>query len=127
MAGESVARPCCFGFIEYQDMEIIYQGTKYSNVMRQAGNIAFASKPYVVLYSPTTKKWFGSNLMPNKSGEVMYEFEFSAAITKNMPVGVYNLEIYSDSTRTDMMKRMDNYAKVVSSASSPDSIVSTSN
>ncbi len=57
----------------------------------------------------------------------MYEFEFSAGTTKNMPVGVYNLEIYSDSTRTDMMKRMDNYAKVVSSASSPDSIVSTSN
>ena len=105
-------------------MEIIYQGTQYADKVRYRGGKPFDEPPYVVLYNPSTKKFFGveTTATEGATANTSYDFEFEPALTALMPTGVYHLEIYANSGKEVMLQRNDCFAEIRKAASSPDSV-----
>ena len=64
--------------------------------------------PYVTLHNLQTKKYYVADSVTPNEDEVSYDAAFSAAVTVRMTPGLYNLEIYTDSTmRTNIAYEED--------------------
>ena len=64
--------------------------------------------PYVTLHNLQTKKYYVADSVTPNEDEVSYDAAFSADVTVRMTPGLYNLEIYTDSTmRTNIAYEQD--------------------
>lgn len=90
-------------------MEIIYQGCSFGiSVTDLPAGVSYVA----ALYSESTNKTFRVNCTDN--GEAK-EFVWDGATTRNMPIGVYRLEIYAGtltSETTDLIVVQREYAEV---------------
>lgn len=104
-------------------MELIYQGTKYTDNVRYRDGDVFGEAPYIVLFNQSLKVYFGVQSTPTQGAAAgtSYEFEFTSEITELMPPGVYHLEIYANDDMEEMLQRNDCHAEIKKSASSSDS------
>lgn len=78
----------------------------------------FESAPYVVLHSQSTRKYFMERAEWDDDNDV-YKVTFPAATTNKMSEGSYDLEIYSDSERTNLIADIvEDYAYAMHGAGS---------
>jgi hypothetical protein len=64
--------------------------------------------PYVTLHNLQTKKYYVADSVTPNEDEVSYDAAFSSDVTVRMTPGLYNLEIYTDSTmRTNIAYEED--------------------
>lgn len=101
-------------------MEILYKGTKYTRELRNNDNTAFAQAPYVVLHQKASNQYYAASSITDISSAAKKEFQFtfSAALTKTMLTGVYNIEVYKDSSMEEMLHYQEEYCKAVETAAS---------
>lgn len=97
-------------------METLYIGAKF-----EIGNIRYSDKsqlaePYVVLYNSASKKIFVATLEDN--GDNSYYAYIAPEESINVLPGVYALEIYTDSSKEEILKHVDDYVRAVKAASS---------
>jgi hypothetical protein len=97
-------------------MDVLYIGSKYD-----IGNIGYKDKseldkPYVVLYSPSSKKTYEAVVEDN--GDNTYHAYISQEVSKTIMPGVYALEVYSDNTMAEMLLHDADYVKAIRVAAS---------
>lgn len=62
----------------------------------------FEAAPYIVLHSQSMRKYFGVEAVWDNDNEV-YKAVFPAEMTNKMSMGSYDLEVYEDSTRENLI------------------------
>lgn len=101
-------------------MELLYKGTRYTREILNSDNSAFANAPYIVLRQRASKAfWAADDVDDISSGtKKVYQFTFSAALTHDMVAGVYDIEVYKDSTMEEMLYYEESFCKAIETAAS---------
>ena len=105
-------------------MEFIPIGSVYSRGIRHDDGSAFDPLPSVVLYNLSTRRYYIAEVTAREEDSGC-DFTFSAEVTSAMLPGVYNLEIYEDDSRENLLKRIVDYARAGKIAVSPNNTNST--
>lgn len=101
-------------------MDYLFIGSKYDigNIRYKDGS-AFSGAPCVVLYNASSKKYYEATVT-EVTGENSYSAVIPAVLSATIISGVYSLEIYTDSTRAEIIYYEKDYVKAIKAASSPD-------
>jgi len=109
-------------------MATIYIGSDFKEVrLKEKNGFSFVGTPHVVLFNKQNKKYFVADNVSPLSGGGGYDVDFTAEVTSRMIPGTYTLEVYTDSTKANLLHRKEAYATAVIVAASPEQEDGTNN
>lgn len=92
---------------------ILYIGCDFGGVhFFNEDGTAMAAAPYPTLHDLKTKKYYVADTIAQQE-DGSYVAKWSASVTREMAVGVYNLEVFADSTMELMIRYQRAFANAI--------------
>lgn len=98
-------------------METIYIGSDFKQLRLRTDGVTLTEAPYVVLFNKQKQVYYAADSVVKDGDE--YNVDWLAATTYEMIAGIYTLEVYTDSSRTEILLHKEQYAKAITVAASP--------